>query len=297
MATGGNITTSGKNLMINRSYKSSPDYSEISEFKIGIGTTTPSTSDTDLAISIPIDDTEQEDSCDSITNWSQGTDGAISLNNSTYKEGTGSINLYKTAGTVDNVLYYNNNNMTSSDFTSKDLWVFFYISTDGYSKLATTDAVELRFGNDYNTNYYYRRYDKADLSSGWNYLIMNTTTGTEEGSVTLGSCDSGGIKITYSASTDEITEGNAFLTDDWKLAEASDYEKIFVSGYPTFDETNKKVTVRCHLTTLEANGYQLSEIGTFNTDGTPVMMDRDVFTAQSKTNLDEFAFVIINEME
>ena len=297
MATGSTITKIGKNLILNRAYKSSPDYSEISQFKIGIGTTTPGASDTSLDTPIPITGTEQADACDSITNWAQGTDGAISLNNTTYKEGTGGINLYKSGATVDNVVYYNNNNMTSLDFTAKDIWVFLFISTNGYAVLAISDAIEIRFGNDYDTNYYYLKYDKADLSTGWNYLKMNTTNGTEQGSVTLASCDSGAIKVTYSASGDTLAEADSFIVDDYKLASVDDYKKMFVTGYPTFDETNKKVTVRCHLNSLNSNGYQISEIGTFNTDGNLIMMDRDVFTAQSKTNLDEFAFVIINEME
>jgi len=48
MATGGVITNSGKNVMLNRTYKSSPDYTIPSKFRVGIGTTTPVVADTGL---------------------------------------------------------------------------------------------------------------------------------------------------------------------------------------------------------------------------------------------------------
>jgi hypothetical protein len=57
----------------------------------------------------------------------------------------------------------------------------------------------------------------------------------------------------------------------------SDY-KNYVSGYPTFDTTNQKVTVQAFISSTEANGNTITEIGDFNTDGTPVMSSRTVFS-------------------
>lgn len=51
---GGLITNSGKKLMLNRAFKSSPDYLAPSLFKIGTGTTTPATTDTDLETPVNI---------------------------------------------------------------------------------------------------------------------------------------------------------------------------------------------------------------------------------------------------
>ena len=67
--------------------------------------------------------------------------------------------------------------------------------------------------------------------------------------------------------------------------------KSFVSGYPTLDETNHQVTIRCLLLTTDANGNSLTEFGLFNEDGTPLMYSHAVFTALSKTTSMEVSFV------
>lgn len=67
--------------------------------------------------------------------------------------------------------------------------------------------------------------------------------------------------------------------------------KAFVSGYPTLDETNLQVTIRCFLNTLEANGNDISEFGLFNADTTPKMYSRAVFTALNKSSTVEITFV------
>jgi len=69
-----------------------------------------------------------------------------------------------------------------------------------------------------------------------------------------------------------------------------DYKNA-VSGYPSFDYTNKQVTMRGYVASTEANSNSITEQGWFNTDGTVLMFDRQVFTAISKTNTDEIAFV------
>jgi len=67
--------------------------------------------------------------------------------------------------------------------------------------------------------------------------------------------------------------------------------KAFVTGYPAIDETNKQVTIRCFLTSVEGNGNSLTEFGLFNTDGTPKMYSRAVYTAITKTSSTEVSFV------
>ncbi len=67
--------------------------------------------------------------------------------------------------------------------------------------------------------------------------------------------------------------------------------KNFVSGYPTLDTTNVQATIRCFINSLEANGNTLTEFGIVNTDGTPLMFSRSVFTAISKTSSNEITFI------
>jgi len=54
MATGLVLTTKGKLIAFNRTFKTTPDYLEPSLFKVGTGTTTPSVSDTDLVTPVVI---------------------------------------------------------------------------------------------------------------------------------------------------------------------------------------------------------------------------------------------------
>jgi len=67
--------------------------------------------------------------------------------------------------------------------------------------------------------------------------------------------------------------------------------KSFVSGYPTLDETNMQVTIRCFLNTTEGNSNSITEFGLFNEDETPLMYSHAVFTAISKTTSVEVSFV------
>lgn len=67
--------------------------------------------------------------------------------------------------------------------------------------------------------------------------------------------------------------------------------KAFVSGYPVLDETNLQATIRTLLDTTEGNGNSLTEFGLFNTDGSPLMFSRSVFTAITKNNKVIISFV------
>lgn len=67
----------------------------------------------------------------------------------------------------------------------------------------------------------------------------------------------------------------------WYLA--GDY-KNYVSGYPTFNTTDQKVTVQAFIASTEANSNSITEYGDFNADGSPVMFSRQVFTSITKTD-------------
>jgi len=285
------IVNNGMKLLINRAFKKTPDYTIPSNLKVGLSQATVIVSDTDLTLPIPISGTELADNCETVGNWAESADGNDSLNSTTYKEGVGALNLIKDAQTQASVTYYSNNNMTSLDFTSKDLWVWLYIKDAAtYAKLDTTDCLQLRYGIDYNTNYYYLNYDKVDLAVGWNALKMNTTTGTEQGTVTLNACDSGALVFTFTATTDEIAAGD-LITDEWKLASTADYLQSITTGYPTIDETNFEAENQYYINSAEANGYNLTGVADFNTDSSDLMCSAYKFTSISKSSTDEVKFI------
>jgi len=285
------LTNNGMKVLVNRGAKTVPDYTVPSRFKIGINQAVVATSDNTLTQSIPITGTEVVCACDVTTNWTAGTDGAITVNTTTFKENSASLNLTKDAGTVDNVMWYNQT-LTSLNFTSKDLWGWIYIKDAAtLAKLHATTALEVRYGNDYNTNYYKKVYTNANLTTGWNIITFNTTTGTQVGTVTLNACDSLNIKLVYTGTAITTAVGDIII-DDFKLVSSGDYYKNIESGYPTVDEVNFEINEKYYLNTVEANGFNISGIGDFNTDVAVLMSSAYKFTSQSKSNTDEFAFYL-----
>jgi len=65
----------------------------------------------------------------------------------------------------------------------------------------------------------------------------------------------------------------------------------FLGGFPIFDTANNKVTTEGYISPAQGNGNILSEVGEFNTDGTPVMLSRDVFTGVTKTSSIELIII------
>lgn len=55
MGTGSIITTNGKELILDRTFNAIPTRTAVSQFKVGIGTTTPLLADTDLETPVSID--------------------------------------------------------------------------------------------------------------------------------------------------------------------------------------------------------------------------------------------------
>jgi hypothetical protein len=93
----------------------------------------------------------------------------------------------------------------------------------------------------------------------------------------------------------DVTTSDNDLTSP-VIISGADYVKDFVSGYPTFDYSNGEVTIRCYLSTSEANGNDINAIGIFNEDSSPLMSFVSKFTAESKSSSDEFVFVIKNRI-
>lgn len=67
--------------------------------------------------------------------------------------------------------------------------------------------------------------------------------------------------------------------------------KNFVTGYPILDLINMQVTFRAIVLSTEANGNSLTEFGTVNSDGTPVLFSRSVHTQINKNNSIEIAYI------
>ncbi len=67
--------------------------------------------------------------------------------------------------------------------------------------------------------------------------------------------------------------------------------KAFVSGFPTSNEANRTVTVRCLVNTADGNGNTITETTVLNTDGTALTVSRSVHTGIIKTNTQQIAYI------
>jgi len=300
MANGGKITTTGLNNALNRAYKSTPDYTAPYQFKVGIGYTTPTTTDTDLEIAVPITNGTVNDDGDNQLTGSSGGDNTTD-NTTTYKPGAG-----LTDNTAQNLIA--NNTATTKIWTIADLatngndvvstqFIGQWLYIKDAAALAKIVSVEFKYGED-SSNYYSITTLVANLAVGWNWITGNTDTVAdldETGTVT-GDLDTFIIEIVTNNATDTFVAGDV-IYDLLRQWETSDLFKTFVSGYPTLDEVNIRSTIRCYLTTLEANGFLLREIAIYNNDGTPILLMRDVYDEHSKSSTDEFAYVLKDEME
>jgi len=279
--TNGNIRTNvGLYQMLNAHFLETT--SPPTKHRIGDNTTTPTTADTDLGRKIPVDNTETVDDCEAITGWSAGTDSAVTLNSTTYKEGSGSLSLAKSGTTGTSMSM--DKTTTSRDFTSKDFWVWVYI-TDTTDFVASGTALTIRFGSD-NSNYYYYNVDITDLSNGWNLITFNTTTASgTSGSPTITACDYTYFAFNTDLSTDTIA-ADQVLIDEIIVASSTDYDISLLSGYPKVDTTLLQAETRSQLTTTIANGKGFTESGEL--DASNNLQSHNVFDLESKSATDIF---------
>jgi len=292
----GICTDKGRNILLDRGFNASPTRTQISVFKVGTGTTTPTVSDTDLETPVPITGTEQVDDCEA-ADWVDSADMLTSLNTTTYKQGTNSLNLIKDGTSSINA--ETNKATTSLDFTDKELSIWIYIvDAAALAKLETLNCLTIIFGSD-SSNYYTWTKDNADLTAGeWN-LIDGLTVATADsttGTPVLTTMDYTSVQLTATGTAIVWIAGD-FMMDDIKLISADDYVKTFETDYPTMDYTANEVTIRTRLNTLNANGYMISEVGLFNADGTRLMDSRDTFSPFSKSTNDEVIFITKNRIE
>jgi len=288
--TSSNIFTNlGKNIILDRTWNASPTRTAASRGKIGIGTTSAVASDTDLEHPIPWSGTEEIDDCET-ADWSDSADMTTSLNSTTYKVGTNSLDLTKDG--TGSASAYTETNTTSLDFTSKEFSIWIYIKdSTKLGKLATSDCIKIWFGND-SSNYFEWAKDLADLEVGWNLIDgLTSANGTETGTVTLASCDYTRVIITADASSTTWSAGDLAM-DDIKLITSDDYYKDFEASYPILDYNNNEVEIRLRASTTQANGYPISEVGSFNTDSPALIESRMTFTAISKSPTEELIFTI-----
>jgi len=296
MTNGSTLTNNGKKIILNRSFKSVPDYTVTSKFKVGINNATPSVVDTDLTYAVPISNGTVNDTGANQLIGSSGGDNTTD-NTSIYKEGAGltdakAQNLIANATNVSKIWTLHPLITANITYTQPfSLWLYIKDATALAKFLSSGTALEIRLGSD-SSNYYSYTRTAAQLATGWNWISSNTAlVNTLTATGTPGApADYFAIIITTNILTDTFVAGD-IVYDLLRQWATTDLTQTFVSGYPVFDETNMEVEIRGYLNSLEANGFNINGFATFNTDATNKMFDEDAFTAESKTSVDELTFI------
>ena len=275
--------------------------STITLFKVGIGTTAVTGTDTDLEIAIPIEDgTTNDDGSNTLT----GSSGGDNTTNNivTFKEGAGNTDV-----TAQNLIANNTNATkiwTIADLSSSGtnvsgtqpfgLW-FFILDSTALAKLITSGtALEIKLGSD-SSNYFSLTKTAANLTTGFNWITSNTVNVnalTETGTVS-GNIDTFIIEVTTNNATDTFVAGDVVydLLRQWAT---SDLVKNLDSGFPSYDSTVKEIETQGTLTVLQANGFDLTEMAVENTEGTA--WNRDVYTSFSKSSTEKLIFTLKDQI-
>ena len=280
--------TNGQAITANRSFKPSPDYSAPLIFRVGMGTTSPSISDISLQNPIPYwSASTTKDSCDATTGWSI-TGGALVVNNVTFIEGTGSLDMSKTATNVYSSII-TKSTLTAVNLTSDSFIVWMYIKDA--ATLAKLQVVFIDLGSDA-SNYYRWRAQTNQMFVGWNPIFDMIPADAYQtvGAPTIASLTYCKINVQAALITNTWPAGSILV--DW----IAQYTPSDLVATQTIDTTNLTVTATGTLpkTYAGANGQPISEFGLFNTDGTypfqRLLFDRSTFTPINKTSAFQLNF-------
>jgi hypothetical protein len=304
------VTNDGKNIMLYRAFTANTSLSASSnlaptKFKVGIDQADVTVADTDLTIPVLIGNgTVNDNGANVFTGSLGGTTSTI--NTSTYKQGSAtgdnsSQNLLANGTNVSKV--WTKAALTNAMVLTKPFSAWIYIlDATTLAKFATAGtALEFRFRTTGDGATLYKSYTRtaAQLTQGWNYITSGSTlvSGLTNGaggppSGTINECV---ILITTNISTDAFITGDVVydLLRQWA---AADVLGSYSSGYPSFNTSSKQVTIRCYLNSLQASGFLINSLGLFNEDTAPKSMNLAKFSAESKSDSDEFAFVMVNRV-
>lgn len=296
-------TNNGKKVMLNRSYTptaslSATLYLPETKYKIGIKNKTPNIADNALTLLVPISNGTVNDAGN--VNLTGATAGTNSTDNTTtYKEGAGvtdakAQNLIKNNSNV--LATWVNSNLAGVGANCDaakyiGLWLYIKDAITLAKFKSSGTALEIRIGADSTTNYYSKVYTASQLAVGWNWLSDGLILSTWTVAGTPGVLNDFQIRIETNVLTDTFAAGDV-VYDLLRQWQESDISGSYVAGYPSLDYINLEATTRIYLTSTMANGFNISGLGLFNEDSSPLMLSEDTFTAESKSSTDEFVFLI-----
>ena len=305
IANGSLIVNNGKTIIIQRAYNSAATQTVPSVFSVGTSNGTPNVTDTALDVRVPISNGTVNDNGSNSLAGSNGGN-ATTDNTTTYKQGAGESDAQSQNLLTNGTSATKTWTLTplTANFSGTQPFAFWLYIKDAaaYAKfLAAGTALQLRIrtsGDAANLSYLYNR-TKAQLATGWNFITSGTTNVNAltqgAGGAPSGALNEFIIEITTTAAADAFVAGDV-LYDLMRQWAASDLIKTFVTGYPTIDTTNHEAQIRAQLLSTEANGFDLTGFALYNTDGTPLMHSEDTYSSESKSDTDQFTFLVTDRL-
>lgn len=277
------VTNDGLNVAINRTFKSSPDYTLPDKVVFSTNTLSPAATDSTMYGVLSTSYTAI-DSMDSTASWTATLDaGTVVLNTTAgqYREGTGCLNLPVTYSTGTARW---EKTISSADVSAS--FIGFWLYLDATTYLASgTDTVRIILGTGGYTDANYYDTGKTSLQAGWNYIVFNATAYTSQAGsgATLSGVDSIAIQV----KTTNDFASNSMRADFIFSFLAADRIISVTAGYPTFNEANNTTTLRHIIEATQGNDGtpDIWKIYLINSDSTATVFSESLLSNEiSKTD-------------
>jgi len=173
------------------------------------------------------------DNCETHADWVHTDDAAApTLNNTTYREGAGSLNLIKTS-TTGKIMTYTFTAGAATDFSENDDVIWLYIKDA--TALGKIDTVELAITDaTIATHNYEMSYDVSDLAVGWNLIFIDYTNSEviTTGNPDIVNIDIHRLRVNVNNNADTIAAGDIII-DNLHMADVYNYTGNLIRFDPT----------------------------------------------------------------
>jgi hypothetical protein len=144
------------------------------------------------------------DAMDATTGWSVSLSDSISLNTTTYQEGSGAINFIK--GTTVRTYSWMYKTITSVNVTGQTIKLWIYIKDQ--TTLNKISSVHVRLYSTYDTDAKSGDISNADLAVGWNLFSKHINDFNDMGTPDITAITTLRVQVNTNNASDTISEGN-----------------------------------------------------------------------------------------
>ena len=165
------------------------------------------------------------DAMDATTGWGASPGDSISLNTTTYQEGSGAINFIK--GTIARIYSWMYKTITSVNVTGQTIKLWIYIKDQ--TTLNKISFVNVRLYSTYDTAAKWGSILNADLAVGWNLFSKHINDFNDIGIPDITAITTLRVQVYTNNASDTISEGN-LIYDFYRAGDYSPSSIIDLSG-------------------------------------------------------------------